>query len=129
MLDTSALAILCGEQNADALIDVITLTEQRVLSATSVLEASLVAYARKGANGLDNLDVLIKQLKLSTYSFDDEQNGTRSRRLRPLRKGRHPAALNFGDCFAYGLARRLAQSLLFVGNDFSQTDMPSVSSS
>lgn len=129
VLDASALlAVLFGEPSADALIEAIAQAEQRTLSTASLLEASIVAYARKGADGLDNLDLLIERLHLSTHPFDDEQLTLARDGFVRFGKGRHPAALNFGDCFSYGLARRLAQPLLFVGNDFSQTDVLTVAS-
>ncbi len=124
VIDTSALvAILLGEPACDALIDAIERADVRALSAATLLEASIVIFARHGLDGIENLDLLVERLNLSLHAFDGAQVAIARNGFRRFGKGHHPAALNFGDCFAYALATYLDRPLLFTGNDFSQTDV------
>ena len=98
----------------------------RLVSSVSVFEASIVAVARIGSDGLDELDLLLTRINATICPFRAEDLvGARAAFLR-FGKGRHPAALNFGDCFSYALASSRAERLLFKGNDFSQTDLATV---
>lgn len=124
VVDTSALiAILLGEPNFEGLINALSRAERRDVSAATVLEASIVIFARNGSDGLDNLDLLLRRLHLCVHAFDEQQLASARDAFVRFGKGRHPAALNFGDCFAYGLAKHLSRPLLFTGTDFNQTDV------
>jgi ribonuclease VapC len=122
VLDTSALlAIALGEDERDRFIELIEADPVRLISTGSILEASMVFEVRFGA--VLDLDLLGDRLGLETVPFSFEQMEAARRGWRTYGRGRHPAALNFGDCFAYGLATSTGEPLLFKGDDFRQTDV------
>jgi len=126
VIDTSALvAILGDEPERRAFNEAIEAADSRLMSAASFVEASIVIEARYGAAGLRDLDLFVDRSAISMVAFDAAQAHIARHAFSRFGKGRHPAALNFGDCFAYALARVLGESLLFKGKDFSQTDVPS----
>jgi ribonuclease VapC len=128
VLDTSALiAILCDEPEAPAIESAIELDPVRLLSAASLVEASIVIEARYGSAGGRELDLLINKARMEVVSVDAEQAELAREAYRRYGRGRHAAALNFGDCFAYALASFRGEPLLFKGEDFSKTDLPPVS--
>jgi ribonuclease VapC len=123
VLDPSALiAYLKAEPEATRLQQAMIAASALSLSAASLVEAGMVAEKLRGGGSLD-LDVLLVQLHVSIVPFTEAQAELARAAFRRFGKGRHPAGLNFGDCFSYALARALGQPLLFVGNDFSQTDV------
>jgi ribonuclease VapC len=123
VLDPSALiAYLKAEPEATRLQQAMIAASTLSLSAASLVEAGMVAEKLRGGGSLD-LDVLLVQLHVSIVPFTEAQAELARAAFRRFGKGRHPAGLNFGDCFSYALARALGQPLLFVGNDFSQTDV------
>lgn len=125
VLDTSALiAILSGEPEQEAFIHAIERADVRLLSAATLLEASIVIEARYGAAGAHHLDRLLERADVEIVPVDGEQASAARSAWQRFGKGRHPAALNFGDCFPYALAVTRGEPLLFKGNDFSQTDVP-----
>jgi ribonuclease VapC len=122
--DTSALvAILLGEPTADRLTAALGGARPLRCSAVSLVEASMVMQGRLGERGERELDLLIARLRVEIVPVTVEQAELARSAFRRFGKGRHPAGLNFGDCFSYALARALGEPLLFVGNDFSQTDV------
>ncbi len=127
VIDTSALiAILLGEQSSRHLIAALEDATTRKISAASVVEASLVLLARHGEAGDVQLDRLIQKLEADIVPVDTEHvTAARDAALR-FGRGRHSAGLNFGDCFSYALAIVSAEPLLFVGEDFSKTDVEQV---
>jgi ribonuclease VapC len=96
-----------------------------VISAASFVEASMVIEARFGAAGLQDLDLLVSKADIEIASVDAEQALIARRAFSRFGNGRHPAGLNFGDCFAYALAEARGEPLLFKGIDFAQTDIES----
>jgi ribonuclease VapC len=70
-------------------------------------------------------DLSTRESRPRLAPVDEEQANLARRAFRKYGKGRHPAGLNFGDCFSYALSKALQESLLFKGNDFSQTDVDS----
>lgn len=127
VLDTSSiLAMLLGEAEASIFADVISKDSKRLLSAGTVLELMIVIEARKGEAGGRELDLLLHRAKIDVVSFDSEQAEIARQAWRHYGKSNHPAGLNFGDCFAYALAKISGEPLLFKGNDFSQTDITAV---
>lgn len=78
---------------------------------------------RYGSDGLRDFDRLMDRIAVEIVPADLEQARTAREALRHFGKGRHPAGLNFGDCFSYAVARTLDEPLLFKGTDFSQTDL------
>ncbi len=127
VLDSSAvLAILLDEPDAAAFRTAFDHDETRLMSAATLLEASLVIEARKGEIGGLQLDLLIGRAQIEIVPVDAEQVAEARRAFRRFGKGRHAASLNYGDLFAYALARTIGQPLLFKGDDFSRTDIARV---
>ena len=124
VIDTSALiAILLGEPASPRLIAALDGAATRKISAASVVEASIVMLARHGESGDVQLDRLVQKLGAEIVPVDVEQvMAGRDAALR-FGRGRHPAALNYGDCFSYALAVVSGEPLLFAGEDFSRTDI------
>ena len=124
VIDTSALvAIFLGEPERPQFLEAITQSGTSRMSAANVLEAGIVLEARRGEAAGQNLDVFLQQANAEIVPVDAEQAAIARRAWRMVGKGRHPAALNFGDCFAYALAKFLNEPLLAKGNDFTQTDI------
>ena len=83
----------------------------------------MIIESRYGSDGVRDLDLLISKAAIALEPVDVEQAHLARQAFRLYGKGRHPAGLNFGDCFAYALARSRAEPLLFKGQDFSRTDI------
>jgi ribonuclease VapC len=124
VIDTSALlAILLNEEDAEQYAERIASDPKRILSAVSHLEASIVIMARKGPAGGRELDILLHRSRIETVSFTAEQADVAREAWFRYGKGRHPAALNLGDCCSYALSRVSGHPLLSKGDDFAQTDV------
>ena len=127
VIDTSALlVILQDEPERRAFNEAIEAAEGRAMSAATFVESSIVIEARYGAEGLRDLDLLIAKAKIEIVPVDLEQAHTARLAFSRFGRGRHPAALNYGDCFSYALAKVLASPLLYKGADFAQTDITTV---
>ena len=127
VIDTSAvIAILLNEPERDMFIRLIQSSSTRLLSAATLLEASMVIDSRKGALGRADLDLFIRDASLEIIAVTEQQAEIARSAFRRFGKGRHPARLNFGDCFSYALAKAMNQPLLFKGQEFSKTDLPLV---
>lgn len=123
VLDPSALiAYLKAEPEATRLRDAMLAASALSLSAASLVEAGMVAEKLRGGGAID-LDTMLAELHVKIIPFTEEHAELARSAFRRFGKGRHPAGLNFGDCFSYALARALGEPLLCVGNDFSQTDV------
>lgn len=124
VVDTSALlAVLFAEPDSELFTARLLAESQPKISTGSLLETALVVEVRKGAAGVRELDALIARLNVLAVPVDGEQLVAAREGFRQFGKGRHPAGLNFGDCFAYGLAIALGEPLLFKGDGFSKTDV------
>jgi len=124
VIDTSALvAILLGEAEAPRFAEAIEAAPSRLLSAANLLEASMVVETCKGEAAGRELDLLIYRAGIEIIPVDQEQAEIAREAWRRFGKGRHPAGLNYGDCFAYALARVSGTPLLFKGDDFIHTDL------
>ncbi len=124
ILDTSALfAILADEPERRSFNEAIEAAESRRMSVATFVETSIVLEARYGAAGARELDLFLERAAIELVPVDLEQARLARRAWSRFGKGRHPAALNFGDCFAYALAAALGEPLLFKGDDFAQTDV------
>lgn len=88
-----------------------------------MVEAGIVAEARRGELAGRELDLLLHRLGVEQVPVTEEHAELARSAYRRFGKGRHPAGLNFDDCFAYGLAAALGAPLLFVGQDFARTDI------
>ena len=124
VIDTSALvAILTREQSAERLMAAIDDDTRRLISAATVVELSLVMLGRYGEAGDGQIDRLLAAIHATVVPVDkDHVSLARDAALR-FGRGRNAAALNFGDCFSYALSAESGEALLFVGNDFTQTDV------
>ncbi|HUF09753.1 MAG TPA: type II toxin-antitoxin system VapC family toxin [Rhodothermales bacterium] len=124
VLDTSAvIAVLQSEPAADRLIAAIEGAQVLTMSAASVLEASIVLFARYGDFGDREFDLFLHRLSVRVVSVTAEHVEMARSGYRRFGKGRHPAGLNFGDCFSYALALSLGEPLLSRGDAFSKTDV------
>jgi ribonuclease VapC len=124
VIDTSVLiAILTDEWDAPRFEEAIEADPVRLLSAASLLEAGLVIEARFGEAGGRELDLLLHAAAVEVVAVNREQAELGRLAWRRYGKGRHPAALNYGDCFAYALSRHSGEPLLFKGGDFLLTDV------
>jgi ribonuclease VapC len=124
VLDTSALlAILQDEPERRAFNEAIEAADRRVVSTATLVETSIVIESRYGAGGLRDLDALISTAAIDLVPVDAEQAEIARNAFSRFGKGRHPAGLNFGDCFAYALAKAVGEPLLYKGDDFAQTDV------
>jgi ribonuclease VapC len=126
VVDTSALvAIVLGEEAAERILDALR-DHEAVVSAVSWVEAQIVVEARQGPDAARDLQLLVEATIDHIVPVDEVHAGAAVSAWRRFGKGRHPAALNFGDCFAYALARLDGVPLLFKGGDFAQTDVESL---
>ena len=124
VIDTSALlAILQDEPERRLLNECIEGADSRMMSVATFVEASLVIESRYGAEGLRDLDLFIERAGIELAPVDVEQARVARAAFSRFGRGRHPASLNYGDCFSYALAQVLGEPLLYKGDDFAQTDV------
>lgn len=124
VIDSSALvAIFFHEPERSQFLNVIINTPDKSISAAIVLETTIVLESRMGEIVGKELDLFIADAKIRIVPVDVAQLGFARAAYRMYGKGRHPAALNFGDCFTYGLAKALNEPVLAKGNDFRKTDI------
>lgn len=127
IVETSAVvAIVLGEPDAERFVDALTVPALRLISAANLVEAGIVVEARQGPDAARDLALLLETIAIAVEPVNAEQARLAVDAWRRFGKGRHPAGLNLGDCFAYALARHRGEPLLFKGNDFAQTDVTSV---
>jgi ribonuclease VapC len=124
VIDTSCLiAIFLHEPERQAFLDLILTASARRISVASVLESGMVIEARRGEMGSRELDLFLSRLQFEIVPVDAEQVEVARMGWRKFGKGNHPASLNFGDCFAYALAKISGEPLLAKGGDFRRTDI------
>jgi ribonuclease VapC len=124
VIDSSAiLAALFGEPEAPRLLRILASPEPKLMSAVGHLEAAIVVEARKGAVGAKAYASLLAEAGIEVIAFDSSQAEVALDAWRRYGKGRHPAALNMGDCAAYALSAIANEALLFKGDDFAKTDV------
>lgn len=127
VIDTSALvAMLADEPEAERYEAAVDADPVRLMSAASFLETAIVIENRYGEAGGRELDLWLHRANVDLASVNAEQAELARAAYRRYGKGRHPAGLNFGDCFAYALASISAEPLLFKGADFELTDISAV---
>lgn len=123
-LDSSALvAILFAEPGYLDLIDRILAADHVRVGAPTLVETSLVFAGRRGTRGAESVDGLIRELGVTVVPFGEPEWRVATEAFRRFGRGRHAAALNYGDCLAYATAQTARDTLLFVGDDFSKTDI------
>ena len=124
VIDTSAIAaILFDEPDAAELEGKIADDPVRLMSAATFLEATIVIEARLGDPGGREFDLWLHRAEVEIFPVDAEQADIARRAWRRYGWGRHPAGLNYGDCFSYALAATHDEPLLFKGDDFTKTDV------
>jgi ribonuclease VapC len=126
-LDASAIvAMMTNESDAASLSARLTIASSRATSAMALWEAS-VAYSRifriEPNAALREVEAYIRPFDVQVIGIEPTIAAAAVDAYQRFGKGRHPAALNFGDCFAYACARQLDTPLLYKGDDFSQTDI------
>ena len=124
VVDTSALfAILVGEDERDQFENLILRSPTAVISVVSIVE-TVIALTRKQLNiEASDIDGVLSTLGIAVRPVDVNQGLLARRAFLQYGRGRHPARLNFGDCFPYALAKSRGDMLLFKGEDFSKTDL------
>ena len=124
VVDSSALvAIFLGEPERKEFLAHILQADTKLISAASSLETGIVLEARRGESAGIEFDLFMVRAKLEVVPVDAEQMEIARSAWRKYGKGRHAAGLNFGDCFAYALAKSSGQKLLAKGEDFRLTDV------
>ena len=124
IVDTSALAaILFREPEAPSFTKIIHDADRCLISAGNFLELSIIVETQLGTDALRQCDMFLRRAAIIVEPFTVEQAHLARQAFHDFGKGRHPAGLNFGDCFAYALARVTGEPLLFKGEDFRKTDI------
>jgi ribonuclease VapC len=124
IVDTSAvLAILFNESDAETYARAISEAESRRMSAASFVEAAVVVEAQTRESGSRQFDAFFRRAGIVIEPVTEEQAHAARQAYTDFGKGRHAAGLNFGDCFAYALAKVTGEPLLFKGEDFRKTDV------
>ena len=124
IIDTSALvALLDQEPEAARIAHALASSPERTLSAANLVEIGIVMQARRGDDSARDLDLLLAKLKVEIEAVTAGQADIARKAFRRYGRGRHAANLNFGDCFAYALAKDKSAPLLFKGDDFGRTDL------
>lgn len=124
VVDTSALvAIFLGEPERKPFLAHILQAETKLISAANTLETGIVLEAKRGETAGREFDLFLTRANLEVVPVDAEQVEIARSAWRKYGKGRHAAGLNFGDCFAYALAKSSGEKLLAKGEDFRFTDV------
>lgn len=124
ILDSSAvIAVIRGEESDADLVGALKGANLLAMGAPTSFETEIVAAGRWGDNGRKAVARFREQWDVEVLPFDDRHVRAAVDAFARYGKGRHPAALNFGDCMTYASARIAQLPLLFTGNDFSQTDL------
>ena len=123
VLDTSALvAVLLAEPERERFIELLAEAHDPLISAATLVEASIVMLAKTGDAGVADLDELLAAAGVRCVAVDAAQAQIARDAFSRFGKGRAPGGLNFGDCFSYALAKATDRPLLFKGGDFSRSD-------
>ncbi|MEO7145580.1 MAG: type II toxin-antitoxin system VapC family toxin [Bryobacteraceae bacterium] len=124
VIDTSAvLAILLDEPERRSFNERIQADSRRLISAGTLLECAIVMESRGGEAAGRELDLFLHRASFDVVAVDADQAEIARAAYRRYGKGRHAAGLNFGDCFAYALAKANGEPLLYKGADFARTDV------
>ena len=124
-LDSSALvAILFAEPGYLEVVDRILEADHVRIGAPTLVEATLVFAGRRRSSATGEVEQLVRELGVTVVPFGEAEWRLATRAFLTFGRGRHAAALNFGDCFAYATAAQGGDGLLYVGDDFARTDIP-----
>ena len=124
IVDTSAvLAILFAESDAETYARAITEADSCRMSAASFVEAAIVVEAQTKNSGGRQFDSFFRRAGIVIEPVTEDHAHIARQAYTDFGKSNHPAGLNFGDCFAYALAKATGEPLLFKGEDFKKTDI------
>jgi ribonuclease VapC len=124
VLDSSAIvAIHLREPGCERLINRIDVAEVVVVGVPTLLESVMVLTARLGHDARPMLFAFLRRLEAEVVPFNQEHLDAAAMAFLRFGRGRHPAALNFGDCMSYAVASVAGMPLLFTGEDFRRTDI------
>lgn len=124
-VDSSALiAVLFSEPGYLDLVDAMLQADTLRVGAPTLVETGMVLAGRRGSPAGRELDDLVRELGLTVVPFGEAEWHAALQAYGRFGRGRHRAALNFGDCLAYASAAVAGDALLFVGEDFARTDIP-----
>jgi ribonuclease VapC len=124
VVDTSAaVAIILGEPGSDDLVGHLEYARARLMPAAIRVELGIVIEARLGPGGQDVVERFLRDAQVDIVPVDVDLAERAMSGWRRYGKGRHPAGLNFGDCFTYALAERTGHPVLCTGDDFAATDI------
>ena len=124
MIDSSAaVAFLFGEPEALAFASAIESDSVRLMPASAVLEFALAVERKYALAGASALDAFLHEMRVAIIPFGEPDLTQARLAFRTFGKGRHPAALNFGDCMVYAACKATGEALLFKGADFARTDV------
>jgi ribonuclease VapC len=125
VLDSSAaVAVVREEDGHDRLEDAIADATHLAIGAPTLLETAMVLVGYFGPRGNALLSRFLESNEVMVIGFDHRHYNVAAEAFVRYGKGRHPAALNYGDCMTYAIARIAEHPLLFVGDDFAKTDLP-----
>jgi ribonuclease VapC len=124
VVDTSAaVAVILGEPGSEELAARLEESLTRLMPAAIRVELGIVIEARLWPAGQDVVDRFLRDAKIDIVPVDADLAARAMSGWRRYGKGRHPAGLNFGDCFTYALAERTGHPVLCTGDDFAATDV------
>jgi ribonuclease VapC len=124
IVDTSALiAVLLAEPGFQVFDSAIVAARSCKISAPTFVEVSIILESRTGPQGVLLAESVFRRLNIGIEPFTAEHALLARQGFSDYGKGRHPAGLNFGDCFSYALAKATGEPLLFKGEDFRKTDI------
>jgi ribonuclease VapC len=127
ILDSSAMiAAITGESSSAAILRGLAEAERTAVGTPTLVEAGIVLVARLGPAGRTFLVRFCNEFDLDELPFTDAHWPVALDAFQRFGKGRHPAALNFGDCLTYAVAAITGEPLLCIGDDFPQTDLDTV---
>ena len=126
IVDSSAvMAIFLQEPDSERFLQAIAENELRRMSVANWLEVTMVIGGRDDATAQERFERFVDRMSLELVPVSVEQATAAHEGWRRFGRGNHPARLNYGDCFAYALAKTSGEPLLYKGDDFPQTDIPS----
>jgi ribonuclease VapC len=127
VLDSSVLiAVILQEPGYERLATAIDSSQEIIVGAPAILEAGMVLSWRLQQDARPLIQALLRQMRARVLAFDDADAWTATGAFLRFGRGRHPAALNFGDCMSYAVATNSGRPLLFTGDDFGKTDVATV---
>ena len=125
ILDSSVVvALILGEPEAERFLRRLAAATELAIGAPTLVEATIALSHRLGPVAASLIERFLGELEVAVLAFEERHWRQAIEANRRFGKGRHPAALNFGDCMAYATARVAGRPLLATGHDFSQTDLP-----